>query len=225
MRFRQLLAGAVAGVLGWAGPVGPAHAEQVPVHAARHAGTTDHRAGKAGHRARKAARRNAAARRGRTSRAGRHGGEPHRRGVRKARAVRDRDLVEMIIPKLRFDDRVREGISESDLKLGVGHYPGTAFPGQVGNAVYLGHRTTGRAPFDDLEHLTYGDEVVLVSGHRRYVYQVVGSKIILPTDRQVLAPVPMQPGRRATDGWATLVTCYPRGLDSHRYVVFARLVH
>ncbi|MEV5574979.1 sortase [Spirillospora sp. NPDC052269] len=148
-----------------------------------------------------------------------------RHGHRKARPGRGRGRVELIIPRLRFDDAVSDGISEADLKHGVGHYPGTAFPGQVGNAVYLGHRTTGRAPFDDLQRLRTGDRVVLVSGRREYVYRVAGSKIILPTDSKVLAPVPMRPGRPATERWATLITCYPRGLDSHRFVVFTHFVH
>ncbi|MFC5180009.1 class E sortase [Actinomadura harenae] len=182
MQLRQLLAGAAAGVLGWAGLAAPVDAAAAPALAASVT-------------------------------------------ARPGPGARARQRVELIIPRLRLDGRVREGVSESNLKRGVGHYPGTARPGQVGNAVFLGHRTTGAAPFGDLEELTRDDPVVLVSGNRRYVYRVTGTKIILPGDRRVLAPVPMEPGRAATEGWVTLVTCYPRGFDSHRFVVFAHLDH
>ncbi|MFC4910383.1 class E sortase [Actinomadura gamaensis] len=149
--------------------------------------------------------------------------------AREARASRpaaaDPSRVELIIPKLHVDDPVGEGVSESDLWHGVGHYPGTADPGQVGNAVFLGHRTSGAAPFSELERMRAGDAVILVVGRTRYTYRVTGTRITEPNDLSVLAPVPMEPGRRATGAWATLVTCHPRGSDRQRFVVFARLTH
>ena len=45
---------------------------------------------------------------------------------------------------------VIEGVERKDLRKGPGHYPGTALPGQVGNFVVSGHRTTYSAPFNRL---------------------------------------------------------------------------
>ncbi|WP_372503835.1 class E sortase [Actinomadura rupiterrae] len=141
------------------------------------------------------------------------------------RASRAGHHVELIIPKLGLDDPVREGVSESDLWQGVGHYPGTGQPGRPGNGVYLGHRTAGAAPFKDLERMRAGDVVVLAAGGDRYTYKVVETRVTSPFDPRVLAPDPMRPGRRTDGSWTTLVTCHPRGSDRQRFVVFARLTH
>ena len=42
---------------------------------------------------------------------------------------------------------VVEGVDIDDLEEGPGHYPGTALPGQLGNMVISGHRTTYGHPF------------------------------------------------------------------------------
>ena len=53
-----------------------------------------------------------------------------------------------------------------DLRKGPGHYPGTALPGVRGNVAIAGHRTTYGAPFQDIDQLKPGDEVVLTTDHR-----------------------------------------------------------
>lgn len=217
MQLRPLLVGATAGVLcvGLAAPASAAPTRTPKVGRAP---------GRPGPDARQAGETPSSGkvqvRRAGTSR---HGAPGPRKDKRPSRPVLHRYGAQVVIPKLGVDGRSREGVSEADLKDGIVHYPGSAKPGRIGNAVYLGHRTTGRAPFADLDRLSRGDRVVLVEGGRRYTYRVVGRKIVLPTERAALAPVPLEPGRKPTSAWATLVTCYPRGFDSHRYVVFARL--
>lgn len=56
---------------------------------------------------------------------------------------------------------VVEGVDVPALKRGPGHMPGTALPGQVGNVVLSGHRTTYGAPFNRWDELGAGDQVVL----------------------------------------------------------------
>jgi sortase A len=53
------------------------------------------------------------------------------------------------IPRLgqRYEPVVVEGVGREELKKGPGHYPGSAMPGEVGNYVLAGHRTTYGAPF------------------------------------------------------------------------------
>ena len=67
-----------------------------------------------------------------------------------------------------------EGTGTEDLKRGPGHYPGTAMPGQVGNFVVAGHRTTYGAPFNRSTTIKAGrrdrardpDDVVHLPGGR-----------------------------------------------------------
>jgi sortase A len=51
-----------------------------------------------------------------------------------------------------------EGTDKDDLKAGPGHYPGTPFPGQKGNASIAGHRVTYGAPFRRIDELVPADE-------------------------------------------------------------------
>src|SRR5664280_1001602 len=61
------------------------------------------------------------------------------------------------VPRLGADwaKVVVEGVDVEDLKKGPGHYPGTAMPGEIGNFVVSGHRTTYGAPFNQLGEVPY----------------------------------------------------------------------
>jgi sortase A len=112
-----------------------------------------------------------------------------------------------------------EGVSTDDLKKGPGHYPGTALPGQVGNFVLSGHRTTYLAPFSGLGELVVGDAIVIETRDTWYTYKVSDIKTVLPTEVDVVLPVPGHPGRKATQATITLTTCTPKYSASHRLVV------
>jgi sortase A len=62
-----------------------------------------------------------------------------------------------------FSKVVVNGVGVEELKTGPGHYPGTALPGEVGNVVLSGHRTTYGAPFERFGELEPGMAVVLVT--------------------------------------------------------------
>ena len=83
------------------------------------------------------------------------------------------------IPRLGdWNDRppvVVEGVSTSDLKKGPGHIPGTALPGEVGNVVLSGHRTTYGAPFERFDELQPGDAVVVETRDTWFTYTVRGT--------------------------------------------------
>ncbi|GAA4092261.1 hypothetical protein GCM10022214_62260 [Actinomadura miaoliensis] len=128
----------------------------------------------------------------------------------------------LVIPRLHKRLRVREGVSPRVLALGVGHYPGTARPGAIGNVVLLGHRTTHSAPFRLLHRLRDGDRLVLAEGARRHTYRVYRKTIMSPRRRSVLAPVPFQPDAAPRTRSLTLVTCHPPGSDRQRLVVLAK---
>ncbi|MBW8484734.1 class E sortase [Actinomadura parmotrematis] len=142
-------------------------------------------------------------------------------------AARDRDgepYALMTFPRLSVSEPVREGVTESDLWRGVGHYPGTAQAGETGNAVFLGHRTQGAAAFARISALRRGDRIVVRQQDASFTYRVTGRRIISPRTRSVLAPVRFRPGSTPHEAVLTLITCHPKGSDRQRLTVFADLV-
>lgn len=119
---------------------------------------------------------------------------------------------------------VYEGVRRDDLRKGPGHYPDTARPGQVGNVVIAGHRTTNGEPFAHLDRLRNGDQLVLETASRRVVYRVDAAEIVPPTRISVLLPVPNKPGAKPTQAHLTLVTCHPRWGSTSRLITYTTLV-
>lgn len=118
---------------------------------------------------------------------------------------------------------VIEGVSLSDLRKGPGHYPGTQLPGEIGNFVVSGHRTTYSAPFNRVGELKPGDEIDIDTRDGKYVYKVTAKQVVNPTDVQVTAPVPFHPGERATKRMITLTTCHPMYSAAERLIIFGQL--
>ncbi|MFI6515339.1 class E sortase [Spirillospora sp. NPDC050679] len=142
----------------------------------------------------------------------------------RTRAPRDEPTyVKLSIPAISLSEPVREGVDDQTLYRGIGHYPGTTLPGKTGNAVYLGHRTQGHAPFADLDRLRAGDRIVVESLGETFTYRVTTKKIIPPTALDVLAPVPFQPGKAARKSTVTLITCHPKGSDAQRLIIMGDL--
>jgi sortase A len=103
--------------------------------------------------------------------------------------------------------------------LGVGHYEGTAMPGEVGNFALAAHRTTYGKPFNRIEELQEGDPVVVWTQDTWYVYRVTSSQVVLPDAVEVIAPVPDQPDAEPTERMITLTTCHPMFSARERYIV------
>jgi sortase A len=135
-------------------------------------------------------------------------------------------LALMRIPRLGkgFHYVVIEGVSIADLRKGPGHYPGTAMPGQIGNFVVSGHRTTYLAPFNRLGELRDGDQILIDTRARQYVYKVTGMKVVQPSDLTVTAPVPEHPKADPTERLLTLTTCNPKYSAAQRLIVFGHMV-
>jgi sortase A len=94
--------------------------------------------------------------------------------------------------------------------------PKTPLPGQPGNAVISGHRTTYGRPFFDFDLLEQGDRIQVSSSSGTHVYEVREVAIVAPTDVWVIDP---RPG-----GWLTLTTCHPKFSARQRLVVWAEMV-
>jgi sortase A len=125
-------------------------------------------------------------------------------------------LGRLLIPAADVDWVMVEGVSQEALAKGPGHMPSTAMPGQPGNAVVSGHRTTHGAPFFSLDLLEPGDDISIETLTGVHMYEVVEVIVVGPTDVWVTDQV---------DGaWLTLTTCNPLYSSRERLIVFARLV-
>ncbi len=131
------------------------------------------------------------------------------------------------IPRLGdWNDRppvVVEGVSTADLKKGPGHIPGTALPGEVGNVVLSGHRTTYGAPFERFDELQPGDAVVVETRDTWFTYTVTGTRIVRPSAIEVTYPVPGDRAATPSRRLLTMTTCHPRFSARQRMVVSAEL--
>lgn len=125
-------------------------------------------------------------------------------------------FARIIIPKIELDAVVFEGVDRATLKLGPGHMPDTPLPGQPGNAVISGHRTTYGRPFFELDLLAQGDRIEVETALGVSTYSVRDILIVAPTDVWVTDP---------RDGaWLTLTTCNPRFSAAQRLIIQAELV-
>ncbi|WP_217545922.1 class E sortase [Streptomyces sp. GbtcB6] len=132
----------------------------------------------------------------------------------------------MYIPRFGFtwNKPVLEGTGTDVLKKGLAHYARTAQLGQVGNFAVAGHRRTYGDPFLDFPKLRKGDAIVLTDGTTWFTYRIdKGPYKTVPTDVEVIDPVPRKSGYTRPGRYLTLTTCDPEWGHSHRLIVWAHL--
>jgi LPXTG-site transpeptidase (sortase) family protein len=124
--------------------------------------------------------------------------EPASRTVER-RALSEGDLVGRLeIPRLDLSVIVLEGVKARTLRLGAGHIPGTAMPGDGGNIGIAAHRDTF---FRALAKISPEDRIRFQTPEKTVEYRVTSTAIVEPTATEVL-----EPNGKDT---LTLVTCYP----------------
>ena len=111
---------------------------------------------------------------------------------------------------------VQEGMALADIDRGPSHWPGTASPGQLGNMVIAGHRTTYTEPFRHLERLQPGDPVQFVVGGVTWTYATRGV-VVVPANAVDIAA-------QSNAHTATLFACHPPGQATERIVAKLRLL-
>ena len=121
----------------------------------------------------------------------------------------------IVIPKIGVNAPIINGVGWEDLKKGVGHLPGSANPGERGNLYLAAHNDIYGEIFRYLEDLEVGDEYFIYAGEEEFRYVVQEKRIIDPTDVDVMLPT--------TEPVATLQTCYPYLVDTHRLIVISKL--
>ncbi len=116
---------------------------------------------------------------------------------------------------------------QKDLERGVVHYPGTALPGQRGNAYIAGHSSNYawsqgayNYVFKGLNDLVTGDKITvtmtMANGKKiAYDYNVSLKEEVLPDDVRIFAQSQSQE--------LTLTTCWPLGTNTRRIMIKAQL--
>ncbi len=120
------------------------------------------------------------------------------------------------IASIDLDWTIVEGVGRAELRTGAGHMPDTAMPGQPGNTVISGHRTTYGAPFRNLAKTHKGDLITVTTATGSHVCQIVEKRVVLPNETWVTG--------QWEGSWLTLTTCHPAFSARERLIVFARLV-
>jgi sortase A len=138
-----------------------------------------------------------------------------RRAVRAASA-RPIGVGRIVIPKIGVDLETYEGVDQRTLKFGPSRWEISARPGQSGNTVFAGHRTTFTRPFYDIDLLAVGDEVTFVTESGVHTYRTTQFFVVGEADVWIAEP---------TDTPTfTLFACHPKGSERQRYVVKGDLV-
>ena len=131
--------------------------------------------------------------------------------------VSDDIMYVVRIPKIDSKEPVKEGTNKSALSASLGHEPGTASPGEVGNCVIAGHRNYNFGKyFNRLDEVEVGDEIFVDTRDNTYEYKVSEIKVVEPEDIEILDPT--------EDEQLTLYTCTPIYIATHRLVVIAKRV-
>jgi sortase A len=106
-------------------------------------------------------------------------------------------IARLVIPRLQLDEIVLEGVDDNTLNAGPGHLPGSAVPGEKGNAVVSAHRDRH---FARLGELRVGDTLSTEAGTRTEQW-VVTSRRVIDADAPAL--------HKTADATLTLTTCWP----------------
>jgi sortase A len=121
------------------------------------------------------------------------------------------------IPALDDDLPIYEGAEENTLDKGVGHYTGTAYPGQGDQILLAGHRDTVFRRFGELKK---GDTFILEFPYGTFTYKMDHAIIVDQNDRSII--------KKAGREELLLSTCYPFryvGNAPKRYIIYAYPVH
>lgn len=119
------------------------------------------------------------------------------------------------IPKIGLTSPIYKGTTEDILQKGIGWLEGSSLPsgGESTHTVLTGHRGLPTAElFTDLPELKKGDQFVITYLDEKLAYEVDQILTVKPEDTEALRIEPNQ-------DYATLITCTPYMVNSHRLYV------
>lgn len=123
----------------------------------------------------------------------------------------------MVIP-------IMQGTNEAVLDTGyAGHYVDTQGPGELGNFVLAAHRRSYGNSFRRVHELQTGDPLVVETSQAWLVYQVTSTEIVLPSQGDVIYPVPHEAKDTVPhERLMTLTTCHPEYGNTQRFIVYSK---
>ena len=133
------------------------------------------------------------------------------------------DKFYLSVPKLKIQN-APVYVDSNDLSKGLAHLSGTALPGEKGNVFISGHSairpafSIKQALFSNLTDLKVGDQMIVDTSGSRFIYEVIGFKIVDPSDLSVIS-APDTMGR-----YISLMTCVPPGLNFKRLIVLGKMI-
>lgn len=139
------------------------------------------------------------------------------------------DFFHLSIPKLNIQDALVETNSPTlQPDEALGHYRGSALPGQVGNTFIYGHSVLPwffnsknyKTIFSTLDDLETGDKIKVKYKDSELTYKVE-TKAILPVNQ--VKPLEEWKPEYLNDSTIELMTCWPAGTKAKRLVVRAVL--
>lgn len=119
------------------------------------------------------------------------------------------------IPKINIKLPIYHGTEDTVLEVAIGHLAGTSLPigGKDSHCAVSGHRGLPSARlFTDLDKLAEGDLWTMTVLDHTVTYEVDQIRIVDPND---LSEIMIESGK----DYATLVTCTPYGINTHRLLV------
>lgn len=117
-----------------------------------------------------------------------------------------------------------QGVDLPQLNMaGLGHYPTSQMPGEIGNIAIAGHRNGYGQPLGDVDQLKPGDPIIIRTQDYWYVYDYTSYEIVTPDDTAAVTPNPFDPSQPPTTRMLTLTTCEPKySAPTHRWISYAQ---
>jgi len=138
-------------------------------------------------------------------------------------------FFKLAIPKLGITSaNVETNSTNLSPDTALGHYKGTALPGEPGNAFIYGHSVLPwffnpknyKTIFATLENLSVGDSIIIKYNNKKLTYKVEAKKVVKPEEVNVFAEYKPKYLNEST---VTLMTCVPAGTKLRRLLVYAVL--
>ncbi|GEN48571.1 class C sortase [Ligilactobacillus pobuzihii] len=151
------------------------------------------------------------------SKAGIHiASDPFKGSTNKERVTLEKHIIGTVsVPKTKLHVPLFDKTSDTLLEYGVTVVQGTSYPigGKSTHTVIAGHRgLASRKLFTDLNHVKKGNIFVIKVDHKNRAYKVNKIEVVKPNNTEVLK---IEPGKDL----ATLLTCTPYMINSHRLLV------
>ena len=125
----------------------------------------------------------------------------------------------LTIDKIDVKLPIYHGVDTSILQVGIGHVPGTSLPveSETSHCIVSGHTGLPSAKLlTDLVELEVGDTFRINVLNQRYTYEIDQILVVEPNETESLELVP---GKQ----YATIITCTPYGVNTHRLLVRGEL--